>query len=44
MLRSMSRLYLLFAFAAALFLLPPFKLDAFGINGAIYLLPFLWRG
>jgi peptidoglycan/LPS O-acetylase OafA/YrhL len=44
MLRSATRLYGLFAFAALLFLLPPFKLDAFGINGAIYLLPFFVAG
>jgi peptidoglycan/LPS O-acetylase OafA/YrhL len=37
-------LYLLFAFAAVVFLLPPFKVDAFGINGAIYLLPFFVAG
>jgi len=44
MLRSATRLYGLFAFAAVLFLLPPFKFDAFGINGAIYLLPFFVAG
>jgi len=44
MLRSATRLYGLFAFAALLFLLPPFKFDAFGINGAIYLLPFFVAG
>lgn len=43
-LRSATRLYLLFAFSAAVFLLPPFKFDAFGINGATYLLPFFVAG
>jgi peptidoglycan/LPS O-acetylase OafA/YrhL len=43
-LRSATRLYLLLAFAAMVFLLPPFALDAFGINGAIYLLPFFVLG
>ncbi|MGY2259300.1 acyltransferase family protein [Pseudomonas sp. SDO55104_S430] len=44
LLRGMTRLYLLFAFAAVLFLLPPFTVDAFGINGALYLLPFFVAG
>lgn len=44
LLRSATRLYGLFAFAALLFLLPPLPLDAFGINGAIYLLPFFVAG
>lgn len=44
LLRSATRLYLLFAFAALVFLLPPFKVDAFGINGATYLLPFFVAG
>jgi peptidoglycan/LPS O-acetylase OafA/YrhL len=44
LLRTATRLYLLFVFAAVLFLLPPFKVDAFGINGAVYLLPFFVAG
>lgn len=44
LLRTPTRLYLLFAFAAAVFLLPAFPVDAFGINGAIYLLPFFVAG
>lgn len=44
LLRGMTRLYLLFAFAAVMFLLPPFPVDAFGINGAVYLLPFFVAG
>ncbi|MFC6335274.1 acyltransferase family protein [Pseudomonas sp. CCM 7891] len=44
LLQTATRLYLLLAFAAGVFLLPPFALDAFGINGAIYLLPFFVMG
>ncbi|WP_085656920.1 acyltransferase family protein [Pseudomonas sp. B11(2017)] len=44
LLRTATRLYLLLAFAAAVFLLPTFKVDAFGINGATYLLPFFVAG
>ncbi len=36
--------YLLFLFSAFVFLLPLFPVDAFGINGAIYLLPFFVTG
>ncbi len=44
LLPSVTRLYLLLAFAAGVFLLPPFAVDAFGINGAVYLLPFFVLG
>ncbi|RON57412.1 acyltransferase family protein [Pseudomonas frederiksbergensis] len=44
LLQTMTRQYLLLAFAAAVFLLPPFAVDAFGINGAVYLLPFFVLG
>lgn len=44
LLQTARRLYLLLAFAALVFLLPPFAVDAFGINGAIYLLPFFVMG
>lgn len=44
LLQTATRLYLLLAFAAVVFLLPPFAVDAFGINGAIYLLPFFVMG
>lgn len=44
LLQSATRLYLLLAFAAGVFLLPSFALDAFGINGAVYLLPFFVLG
>ena len=44
LLRTPLHLYLLFAFSAVVFLLPPFAVDAFGINGAIYLLPFFVTG
>ncbi|MFO2466267.1 acyltransferase [Pseudomonas sp. 15FMM2] len=44
LLHTVRRLYLLLAFAAVVFLLPPFAVDAFGINGAIYLLPFFVMG
>ena len=44
LLQTMTRLYLLFLFSAVAFLLPPFAIDAFGINGAFYLLPFFVTG
>lgn len=44
LLQTMTRLYLLFLFSAVAFLLPPFAVDAFGINGAFYLLPFFVTG
>ena len=44
LLQTATRLYLLFLFSALVFLLPPFPVDAFGINGAIYLLPFFVTG
>lgn len=44
LLQTMTRLYLLFLFSAVAFLLPPFAIDAFGINGAFYLLPFFITG
>lgn len=44
LLNGMTRLYLLFGFASVMFLLPPFPVDAFGINGAVYLLPFFVAG
>ncbi|QZP30217.1 acyltransferase family protein [Pseudomonas sp. DR48] len=44
LLQTMTRLYLLFFFSAVAFLLPPFAIDAFGINGAFYLLPFFVTG
>ncbi|KOX98917.1 acyltransferase family protein [Pseudomonas nunensis] len=44
LLQTVTRQYLLLAFAAAVFLLPPFAVDAFGINGAVYLLPFFVLG
>ncbi|QJI30145.1 acyltransferase [Pseudomonas sp. ADAK18] len=44
LLQTATRLYLLLAFAAVVFLLPPFAVDAFGINGAVYLLPFFVMG
>lgn len=44
LLQTATRLYVLLAFAAGVFLLPPFAVDAFGINGAIYLLPFFVMG
>ena len=44
LLQTMTRLYLLFLFSAVAFLLPPFSIDAFGINGAFYLLPFFVTG
>jgi len=44
LLRTATRLYLLWAAAALVFLLPPFAVDAFGINGAVYLLPFFVTG
>jgi peptidoglycan/LPS O-acetylase OafA/YrhL len=43
-LQTATRLYLLFLFSALVFLLPPFPVDAFGINGAVYLLPFFVTG
>jgi peptidoglycan/LPS O-acetylase OafA/YrhL len=43
-LQTATRLYLLFLFSAAVFLMPLFPVDAFGINGAIYLLPFFVTG
>jgi peptidoglycan/LPS O-acetylase OafA/YrhL len=44
LLQTMTRLYLLLLFSAVSFLLPPFAIDAFGINGAFYLLPFFVTG
>ncbi|MHC8285301.1 acyltransferase family protein [Pseudomonas sp. XS1P51] len=44
LLQTATRLYLLFLFSAIVFLLPSFPVDAFGINGAIYLLPFFVTG
>ncbi|MGB6213695.1 acyltransferase family protein [Pseudomonas mandelii] len=44
LLQTATRLYLLFLFSALVFLLPPFPVDAFGINGAVYLLPFFVTG
>nr|WP_314643344.1 acyltransferase [uncultured Pseudomonas sp.] len=44
LLQTATRLYLLFLFSALVFLLPPFSVDAFGINGAVYLLPFFVTG
>jgi peptidoglycan/LPS O-acetylase OafA/YrhL len=44
LLQTMTRLYLLLLFSAVAFLLPPFSIDAFGINGAFYLLPFFVTG
>jgi peptidoglycan/LPS O-acetylase OafA/YrhL len=44
LLQTMTRLYLLLLFSAVAFLLPPFAIDAFGINGAFYLLPFFVTG
>jgi peptidoglycan/LPS O-acetylase OafA/YrhL len=44
LLQTMTRLYLLLLFSAVAFLLPPFAVDAFGINGAFYLLPFFVTG
>lgn len=44
LLRTSLHLYLLFLFSAVAFLLPAFAFDAFGINGAIYLLPFFVTG
>jgi peptidoglycan/LPS O-acetylase OafA/YrhL len=44
LLQTVTRQYLLLAFAASVFLLPPFAVDAFGINGAVYLLPFFVLG
>jgi peptidoglycan/LPS O-acetylase OafA/YrhL len=44
LLQTATRLYLLFLFSAVVFLLPAFPVDAFGINGAIYLLPFFVTG
>ena len=44
LLQTPTRLYLLFLFSAVVFLLPAFPVDAFGINGAIYLLPFFVTG
>ncbi|MDR9754382.1 acyltransferase [Pseudomonas sp. SZMC_28357] len=44
LLGTATRQYGLLAFAALVFLLPPFPVDAFGINGAIYLLPFFVTG
>ncbi|QAY85211.1 acyltransferase family protein [Pseudomonas arsenicoxydans] len=44
LLQTTTRLYLLFLFSAVAFLLPPFAVDAFGINGAFYLLPFFVTG
>lgn len=44
LLQTATRQYLLLAFAAGVFLLPPFAVDAFGINGAVYLLPFFVLG
>jgi len=44
LLRTAAHVYALFGFAALVFLLPPFKVDAFGINGAVYLLPFFVAG
>lgn len=44
LLRTSLHLYLLFLFSAVVFLLPEFPVDAFGINGAIYLLPFFVTG
>ncbi|MBT2373310.1 acyltransferase family protein [Pseudomonas fluorescens] len=44
LLQTATRLYLLLGFAAVVFLLPPFAVDAFGINGAVYLLPFFVMG
>jgi peptidoglycan/LPS O-acetylase OafA/YrhL len=44
LLQTSTRLYLLFLFSAAVFLMPLVSVDAFGINGAIYLLPFFVTG
>ncbi|MNM09459.1 Acyltransferase family protein [compost metagenome] len=44
LLRTPLHLYLLLLFSAVVFLLPEFPVDAFGINGAIYLLPFFVTG
>jgi peptidoglycan/LPS O-acetylase OafA/YrhL len=44
LLQTATRLYLLFLFSAVVFLLPSFAVDAFGINGAVYLLPFFVTG
>ncbi|MHC8393969.1 acyltransferase family protein [Pseudomonas sp. LB3P93] len=44
LLQSATRQYLLFLFSAVVFLLPSFPVDTFGINGAVYLLPFFVTG
>ncbi|WP_137807634.1 acyltransferase family protein [Pseudomonas sp. G(2018)] len=44
LLRTPLHLYLLFVFSAVVFLMPAFPVDAFGINGAVYLLPFFVTG
>lgn len=44
MLQTAMRLYLLLLISAVAFLMPAFSIDAFGVNGAIYLLPFFITG